>query len=160
MAQSGKCPTSAQVRISPFMSSSPTSGSVRTARSLEPPWDSVSPCLCPSPTRVLSLSLCLSLSLRKAPPEEHRLGGRLRMFQGRLLWRRGRPAQRVLEGPVCVLKFPGFYRTPVSLRGLPVFSSSPFPPFHSMATTCLPRAQIESYQAPPEKQVVASPSSG
>ena len=108
----------------------------------------------------VSVSLSQCLSLKKAPPEEHRLGGRLRMFQGRLLWRRGRPAQRVLEGPVCVLKFPGFYRTPVSLRGLPVFSSSPFPPFHSMATTCLPRAQIESYQAPPEKQVVASPSSG
>ena len=56
MAQSGKHPTSAQVMISQFASSSPASGSVLTAQSLEPASDSVSPSLCPSP-----LMLCLSL---------------------------------------------------------------------------------------------------
>ena len=52
-------PTSAQVTISRFVSSSPASGSVPTARSLEPASGSVSP---PSPAHVLSLSLSLSLS--------------------------------------------------------------------------------------------------
>ena len=46
-----KCPTSAQVMISWFMGSSPTSGSVLRAQSLEPASDSVS----------LSLSLPLPL---------------------------------------------------------------------------------------------------
>ena len=48
-------PTSAQVMISQFVSSSPASGSVLTAQSLEPASDSVSPSLCPSPTHALSL---------------------------------------------------------------------------------------------------------
>ena len=60
MAQSVKCLTLAQVMISQSVSSSPASGSVPTARSLEPALDSVSVSrslsLCPSPTRVLSLS--------------------------------------------------------------------------------------------------------
>ena len=43
MAQSVKCPTSAQVMISQFVSFSPTPGSVLTAQSLEPASDSVSP---------------------------------------------------------------------------------------------------------------------
>ena len=53
------CPTSAQVMISQFVSSSPTSGSVLTAQSLEPASDSVSlsVSLCPSITHTLSLSL-------------------------------------------------------------------------------------------------------
>ena len=51
MAQSVKCQTSAQVMISQFMGSSPTSGSVLKAQSLEPALDS------------LSLSLSLSLPL-------------------------------------------------------------------------------------------------
>ena len=42
-AQSVERPTSAQVTISRFMSSSPTSGSVLTARSLEPASESVTP---------------------------------------------------------------------------------------------------------------------
>ena len=50
-AQSVKCPTSAQVMISRLVSSSPMSGSVLTAGSLEPASDSAS----------LSLSLSLSL---------------------------------------------------------------------------------------------------
>ena len=50
-------PTSAQVMIMQFMGLSPTLGSVLTAQSLEPAWDSVSPPLCPSPTHILSLSL-------------------------------------------------------------------------------------------------------
>ena len=61
MAQSVKRPTSAQVVISQSVSSSPTSGSVLTAQSLEPALDSVSPSL-PSPP-LLMLCLCLSLSL-------------------------------------------------------------------------------------------------
>ena len=56
-AQSAQRPTSAQVMISRFVSSSPASGSVLTARSLEPASDSVSPSLSPSPAHALSLSL-------------------------------------------------------------------------------------------------------
>ena len=51
-------PTSAQVMISQSMSSSPTSGSVLTAQSLEPALDSVPPSLSAPPL----LMLCLSLS--------------------------------------------------------------------------------------------------
>ena len=55
VAQSVKRLTSAQVMISRFVSSSPASGSVLTAQSLEPVSDSVSP--------FLSLfMLCLSVS--------------------------------------------------------------------------------------------------
>ena len=59
MAQSVKHPTLAQVMISQFAGSSPASGSVLTAQSLEPASDSVSPSfsLCPSPTHALSLSV-------------------------------------------------------------------------------------------------------
>ena len=56
MAQSVKHPTSAQVTISQFLGSSPASGSVLTARSLEPASDSVSPLSDPAPF-MLSLSL-------------------------------------------------------------------------------------------------------
>ena len=52
-----KCPTSAQVMILQFVSSSPASGSVLTAQSLEPALDSVSPSLSAPPP----LTLCLSL---------------------------------------------------------------------------------------------------
>ena len=45
VAQSVKCPTSAQVMISRSVSSSPGSGSVLTAQRLEPVSDSVSPSL-------------------------------------------------------------------------------------------------------------------
>ena len=58
MAQSVKRPTSAQVMISWFMSSSPMSGSVLTAQSLEPASDLCIPLsLCPSPAHTLSLPL-------------------------------------------------------------------------------------------------------
>ena len=57
MAQSVERPTSAQVMISLLLSSSPISGSVLTAWSLEPASSSVSPSLCPSLTHALSLSL-------------------------------------------------------------------------------------------------------
>ena len=57
VTRSVKCPTSAQVLISWFTSSSPTSGSVLTAQSLEPASDSVSPSLSAPPP----LTLCLSL---------------------------------------------------------------------------------------------------
>ena len=45
VAQSVKHPTSAQVMISQLVGSSPASGSVLTAQSLEPASDSVSPSL-------------------------------------------------------------------------------------------------------------------
>ena len=45
VTQSVECPTLAQVMISQFVSSSPTSGSVPMAQSLEPALDSVSPSL-------------------------------------------------------------------------------------------------------------------
>ena len=57
-----KRPTSAQVTISWFVSSSPTLGSVMTAQSLEPALTSVSPSLSlplPAPAHIL-----LSLSLK------------------------------------------------------------------------------------------------
>ena len=59
VAQSVNLPTSAQVMISWFVGSSPTSGSVLTAQSLEPASDSVSSSLSAPP--LLSLSLSLSL---------------------------------------------------------------------------------------------------
>ena len=58
VAQSVKCLTWAQVMISWFMGSSPKSGSVLTAQSLEPASDSVSPFVSARPP----LALCLSLS--------------------------------------------------------------------------------------------------
>ena len=56
VAESVKYQTLAQVMISWFVSSSPTSGSVLTARSLEPASDSVFPSLFAPPL----LTLCLS----------------------------------------------------------------------------------------------------
>ena len=58
MAQSVERLTSAQVVISQFVSSSPTSGSVLRAWNLEPDLDSVSPPLSAPPL----LMLCLSVS--------------------------------------------------------------------------------------------------
>ena len=58
MAQSVERPTSAQVMISWSVSLSLASGSVRTAQSLEPASDSVSPSL----SAHSQLALCLSLS--------------------------------------------------------------------------------------------------
>ena len=57
MAQSVECPTSAQVMISRSVGSSPGSGSVLTAQSLEPASDSVSPSLSAPPPLTLYLSL-------------------------------------------------------------------------------------------------------
>ena len=68
-AQSVKPPTSAQVTISQFVSSSPASGSVLTAQSLEPVSDAVSPFLSltlphpPPCSRALSLPLPHSRSV-------------------------------------------------------------------------------------------------
>ena len=58
VAQSVQRLTSAQVMIWQSVGSSPTSGSVLTAQSLEPASDSVSP----SPSAPPPLMLCLSLS--------------------------------------------------------------------------------------------------
>ena len=59
MAQSVERPTSAQVMISQSVSvsSSPASGSVLTAQSLEPVSDSVSPSLSAPPLLMLCLSV-------------------------------------------------------------------------------------------------------
>ena len=54
VAQSVKHPT--QVMISQFMGSSPMSGSVLTAQSLDPALNSMSPSLCTPPLLVLCLS--------------------------------------------------------------------------------------------------------
>ena len=56
MAQMAKCLTLAQVMISPSVGSSPMSGSVLTAQSLEPALDSVSPTLS-APSLLVSVSL-------------------------------------------------------------------------------------------------------
>ena len=56
VARSVRCPTSAQVMISQCVGSGPASGSVRTARSLEPASDSVSLSLSAPPPLVLSVS--------------------------------------------------------------------------------------------------------
>ena len=61
MAQLVGQPTSAQVMISQLMGSSPASGSVLMAQSLEPASDSVSSSLSAPPP----LMLCLSLSVKK-----------------------------------------------------------------------------------------------
>ena len=58
VSQSVECPTSAQVMISRFVSSSPAWGPGLTAQSLEPALDSVSPFL----FAPLQFTLCLSLS--------------------------------------------------------------------------------------------------
>ena len=60
MAQLVEHLTSAQVTISQFMSSSPASGSVLTAQSLDPASDSVSTSFSVPPPLVLCV--CLSLS--------------------------------------------------------------------------------------------------
>ena len=60
VAQLVKCLTSAQVTISWFVGSSPASGSMLTAQSLEPASDSVSPSLSAPLPLVLGLSLSLS----------------------------------------------------------------------------------------------------
>ena len=57
VAQSVKHPTLAQVMISRFVSSSPRSGSMLTAQSLDPALDSVSPSLSVLPPHSLILSL-------------------------------------------------------------------------------------------------------
>ena len=57
VAQSVERPTSVQIMISWFVSSSPASGSVLTAQSLEPASDSVSPSLSAPPPLILCLSL-------------------------------------------------------------------------------------------------------
>ena len=60
VAQSVERPTSAQVMISQLVCSSPASGSVLTAQSLEPALNSVSPSL----SLPLPYSHCLSLPLK------------------------------------------------------------------------------------------------
>ena len=63
MAQSVKHLTLAQVMVSWFVSSSPTSDSMLTAQSLEPALDSVCVSLSDSPLLVLCVSISIALSL-------------------------------------------------------------------------------------------------
>ena len=65
MAQLVKHPTSVQVMVSQFMSSSPKSGSVLTSWSPEPALDSVSPFLSVPPQLVRALSLSLKNKIKK-----------------------------------------------------------------------------------------------
>ena len=60
VALSVKPPTLAQIMISQFVGSTPASGSMLIAQSLESPSDSVSPSLSTPPM----LTLCLSLSFK------------------------------------------------------------------------------------------------
>ena len=71
VAKSGKHPISAQVMISQFVSSSPSSGSALTAQGLESASDSVCVSLCPSPACVLALSLSLSLKNKNKHLKKH-----------------------------------------------------------------------------------------
>ena len=73
MAPSVKRLTSAQVMISRSVSSSPASGSVLTAQSLEPASDSVAPSLCPSPAHALSLSVKNKFKKKKERGRENLL---------------------------------------------------------------------------------------
>ena len=77
VAQSVERPTSAEVRISQFVSSSPASGSVLTARILQPASDSGSPSLslCPYPAHGLSLCLKNELMLKVKKKKSGRIGG-------------------------------------------------------------------------------------
>ena len=72
VAQLFKCPNLAQVVTLQFVGSSPASGSVLTARTLEPASDSVSPPLSVPPMLMLCLSLSLhnKLTLRKKKRED------------------------------------------------------------------------------------------
>ena len=70
VAQSVERPTSAQVVISRSVSSSPASGSVLTAQSLEPASDSVSSSVSAPPLLMLCLSVSLSLSRSKTNIEK------------------------------------------------------------------------------------------
>ena len=70
VAQSVEQPTLARVMISRSMSSSPVSGSVLTAQSLEPASDSVSPPLSTPPPLMLCLSLSKINKLKKKKKDE------------------------------------------------------------------------------------------
>ena len=70
VAQLVKHPTSAQIMISQFLSLSPALGSVLTAESLELASDSVSPSLCSSPTRALSVSKINVKKIKMIPKSE------------------------------------------------------------------------------------------
>ena len=76
MAESVKRPTSAQLMISRCVGSSPASGSVLPARSLEPASDSVPPSLSAPPLLVLSLSLSLKNKCLKKACKESKWQGK------------------------------------------------------------------------------------
>ena len=78
VAQSVERPTSAQVMISQLVSSSPASGSVLTAQSLEPASGSVSPSLSALPP----LAICISLSQKLLEAELPSLSGRAQAMDG------------------------------------------------------------------------------
>ena len=78
VAQSVKRLISARVMISQSASSSPTSGSVLTAQSLEPALDSVSPSLSAPPLLMLCLSLSQKLKKKKFKKVHYRKEGLLK----------------------------------------------------------------------------------
>ena len=84
MAQAVKHPTSAQVMISQFMSSSPMSGSVLTAQSLKLLQIYVSLTLCPFPAHTHSLSLSnisKTLKFKKKKGGDRKYGKMPRSYQ-------------------------------------------------------------------------------
>ena len=93
VAPTGKHPTLAQFMISQFVSSSPASGSVLTARNLDPTSDSMSPSLSAPP--LLTLCLYLSLSLKNKHLEKERIIKR-RARASAIWWEAGAPQQRIL----------------------------------------------------------------
>ena len=72
MSQSVIHLTSAQVKTSPLVSSSPVLGSVLTTQSLEPTSDSVSPPLSAPPLLVLTHFVSLSIKLKKKKKRIHK----------------------------------------------------------------------------------------
>ena len=66
--------TSAQVMISQFVNLSPVLGSVLTAWSLEPAWDSVSPSLS-APPLLMSVSLYILIYKIHCPESKHEVSG-------------------------------------------------------------------------------------
>ena len=80
VAQSVECPTLAQVKISQFVGSSPGSGSVLTARSLEPASDSMSSSFSAPLLLIVSLSLSLSkinMMMKKKKKKKKKKGSKL-----------------------------------------------------------------------------------
>ena len=100
VAQSVKRPTLAQVMISQFVGSSPASGSVLTAWSLEPAYDSVSPSLSlPFPDDAVSPCLSKINKCKKKKIKKKEVG----LYPKQLEKIIGRLWTKVCQDPTCIL---------------------------------------------------------